>query len=74
MRARWQVVVFISVLALLGLVACQVTESVTSVPAAVPTIIATIVAAEASGIQPGEVVTPTPGDAGLKSCPPGKRV
>ena len=70
MRARWQVVVFISVLALLGLVACQVTESVTSVPAAVPTIIA----AEASGIQPGEVVAPTPGDAGLKSCPPGKRV
>ena len=60
MKVRWRVLVFISVLALLGLVACQGTETVTSIAAVVPTIVPTIVAADASGIQPGEVVTPTP--------------
>lgn len=60
MKVRWRVLVFISVLALLGLVACQVTETVTNIAAVVPTIVPTIVAADASGIQPGEVVTPTP--------------
>ena len=56
MRVRWQKLAFISVFALLALVACQGTESITSSPAVVPT----GVVAGASGIQPEEVVTPTP--------------
>ena len=55
MRKRWQKLAFISVFALLALVACQGAESTTSSPVVVPT----GVVAGSSGIQPDEVVTPT---------------